>query len=54
MEAQGHDGDAMVSGCCPGFGSSDGGKAVAVGGVTGNIFGTQAPGHTVHGHGGSG
>ena len=30
------------------------GKGSGSGGVTGNIFGAQAPGHTVHGHGGSG
>ena len=54
MEARGHGDDDMVSGCRPGFGSSGGGKAVAVGGVAGNIFGAQAPGHTAHGHGGSG
>ena len=34
MEAEGHDGNAMVSGYYPGFGSSGGGKVAAVGGGT--------------------
>ena len=43
MEAQGHDGNAMVSGYYPGFGSSGGGKVAAVGGMTGKHFLHQVP-----------
>ena len=55
MEAEGHDGNGMVSGYYPGFGSSGGGKVAAVGGGTWleNIFGTKAPGYTSYGCEGS-
>ena len=38
MEAQGHDGNAMVLGNRPGFGPPGGGKVVAVVGITGKHF----------------
>ena len=53
MEAQGPDGNAMVSRYCPGFGSSGGRKVAAAGGITGKDFFTQAPGYTSNGYGGS-
>ena len=43
MEAQGHDGNAMVSGYFPGFGSSGGEKVVAVGGIAGKHFWHPGP-----------
>ena len=54
MEAQGHDGNAMVSGCCLGFRSSDRGKVAAEWGLSlENIFGTQVPAYILHGYEGS-
>ena len=47
MEAQGHDGNAMVSGCHLGFGSSSGGKVAAAGSITGKHFWHQGP-YTSH------
>ena len=41
----------MVSGYCPGFGSSGGGKVVAAGGITGKHF--WHPGYMSHGYEGS-
>ena len=46
MEAQGHDGNAMVSGCHLGFGSSGGEKVVAVADITEKHFWHQDPGYT--------
>ena len=46
MKEQGHDGNVMVSGYRPGFGSSDGGELEAVAGTTGKHFWHPGP-HTV-------